>query len=450
MASVAELRSMLTINILNEGCYKDLPIRAMESLEGKDPILLDGNYASRDEAVLKCLLLGRKLGYAVVGVQDGGMCVGSAKVKTYKKYGVSHDCRGDRKGGPWASEVYLSLTNHITDFLAGVTYESKGCYKDQEARAISSLEGKDVLLSDSYTEREDAIQKCAVAAIIRGYKTFGIQNGGMCVSGPNAHQTYSKYGESMDCKNDGEGGPWANQVYNLVGRVDDIFESVQRLHVGCFDDMQAQRIPSLMQDPVLNITITSDTDFGESVAGLKLSQQENRFNVKCALATWRRGHKAYVVTADGQCASGPDTHTNIVKFGYGLEECSTVPANNKAYLVGPSPFIPPYEELHVEYESVGCYEDRGERAIENAASLEYYPFGYSIYYFMKGNEIQKCALFAKLVGYKVFAIQNGGECLTSATAHKTYSKYGESQVCKGDGKGGPFANQVYRLSERKG
>ena len=69
---------------------------------------------------------------------------------------------------------------------------------------------------------------------------------------------------------------------------------------------------------------------------------------------------------------------------------------------------------------------------------------------MKGNEIQKCALFAKLIGYKVFAIQNGGECLTSATAHKTYSKYGESQVCKDDGKGGPFANQVYRLSERKG
>lgn len=114
MASVVELRSMLTINVLNEGCYKDLPIRAMESLEGKDPILLDGNYASRDEAVLKCLMLGRKLGYAVVGVQDGGMCVGSTKVKTYKKYGVSHDCRGDRKGGPWASEVYLSLTNHIT------------------------------------------------------------------------------------------------------------------------------------------------------------------------------------------------------------------------------------------------------------------------------------------------------------------------------------------------
>ncbi|XP_066027384.1 uncharacterized protein [Pocillopora verrucosa] len=447
IGKISELRPMLTNYILNEGCYKDLPIRAMESLEGKDPILLDGNYASRDDAVLKCLLLGRKLGYLVVGVQDGGMCVGSTKVKTYKKYGVSHDCRGDRKGGPWASEVYLSFTNRITDFLAGVTYESKGCYKDQEARAISSLEGKDVLLSDSYTEREDAIQKCAVAAIIRGYITFGIQNGGMCVSGPNAHQTYSKYGESMDCKNDGEGGPWANQVYNLVGRVDDIFESVYRLHVGCFDDMQAQRIPSLMQDPVLNITITSD--FREIHAHLNLSQQEDRFNVKCALATWRRGYKAYVVTADGQCASGPDTHTNIVKFGYGLEECSTVPANNKAYLVGPGPFIPPFEGLHVEYESVGCYEDKRVPAIENATPLGYDLLGYYINK-MKGNEIQKCALYAKLIGYKVFAIQNGGECLTSATAHKTYSKYGESRVCKGDGKGGPFANQVYRLSERKG
>ena len=105
--------------------------------------------------------------------------------------------------------------------------------------------------------------------------------------------------------------------------------------------------------------------------------------------------------------------------------------------------------LHVEYESVGCYEDKRERAIENATPLGYDLFGYYINK-MKGSEIQKCALYAKLIGYKVFAIQNGGECLTSATAHKTYSKYGESRVCKGDGKGGPFANQVYRLSERKG
>ena len=49
----------------------------------------------------------------------------------------------------------------------------------------------------------------------------------------------------------------------------------------------------------------------------------------------------------------------------------------------------------------------------------------------------------------MFAIQDGGQCLTSPTAHETYNKYGESQDCKSDGKGGPWANQVYRLKEYK-
>ena len=50
----------------------------------------------------------------------------------------------------------------------------------------------------------------------------------------------------------------------------------------------------------------------------------------------------------------------------------------------------------------------------------------------------------------MFGIQDGGFCATSATAHETYNKYGESQDCKSDGKGGPWANQVYRFPERKG
>ena len=79
------------------------------------------------------------------------------------------------------------------------------------------MERSDILLNDSYSQRNDAIQKCALAAKIRGYKTFAIQDGGMCVGGPTAHETFDKYGESQDCKNDGKGGPWANQVYNLTG-----------------------------------------------------------------------------------------------------------------------------------------------------------------------------------------------------------------------------------------
>ena len=87
-------------------------------------------------------------------------------------------------------------------------------------RAIPSLEGNDTLLNGSYSLRSDAIRKCALAAMVLGYQTFAIQDGGMCVGGPNAHNTYDEYGRSQGCKNNGKGGPWANQVYNLTGTVE--------------------------------------------------------------------------------------------------------------------------------------------------------------------------------------------------------------------------------------
>ena len=86
------------------GCYKDLPVRAMDSLEGQDH-LLDGNYKTRTDAIQKCILVGKGRGYEVVGIQDGGMCVGSATLRGFNKYGISYDCKSDGKGGPWATEV---------------------------------------------------------------------------------------------------------------------------------------------------------------------------------------------------------------------------------------------------------------------------------------------------------------------------------------------------------
>ncbi len=114
---------------------------------------------------------------------------------------------------------FYMLILHLlsSDFLSSVKYESLGCYRDKRVRAIPSMEGRDVLLEDSYSQRNDAIQKCAVAAKVRGFKTFAIQDGGMCVGSWWAHKTFGKYGKSQDCKNDGKGGPWANQVYNLIG-----------------------------------------------------------------------------------------------------------------------------------------------------------------------------------------------------------------------------------------
>ena len=106
------------------------------------------------------------------------------------------------------------------DILSSVKYELLGCYKDKDedkgVRAIPSMEKSDALLKDNYSQRNHVIQKCAVAALTRGYKMFAIQDGGMCVGSPNAHKVYGKYGKSQDCKIDGKGGVGANEVYNLT------------------------------------------------------------------------------------------------------------------------------------------------------------------------------------------------------------------------------------------
>ena len=49
-----------------------------------------------------------------------------------------------------------------------------------------------------------------------GYRMFAVQNGGWCASSAAAPKTFAKYGNSTACKQDGEGGPWANQVYSFI------------------------------------------------------------------------------------------------------------------------------------------------------------------------------------------------------------------------------------------
>ena len=67
-----------------------------------------------------------------------------------------------------------------------------------------------------YRVRKNAIAKCAVAAIRAGYRMFGVQDGGWCASSASAPQTFDKYGQSNDCRADGESGPFANHVYTVI------------------------------------------------------------------------------------------------------------------------------------------------------------------------------------------------------------------------------------------
>ena len=66
------------------------------------------------------------------------------------------------------------------------------------------------------------------------------------------------------------------------------------------------------------------------------------------------------------------------------------------------------------------------------------------------NAIKKCYEATKKLGTEpgIFALQNGGECRSSRDAWLRYGIYGPSQRCK-EGKGGPLANDVYRITNSK-
>lgn len=93
-----------------------------------------------------------------------------------------------------------------------------GCFQDRDDRAIPTLEGQDPILDGDYKTRLDPISKCFQAAKKRGFRIFAIQDGGWCATSASAAKTFNRYGKSSACKSDGEGGPWANQVYYIKGQ----------------------------------------------------------------------------------------------------------------------------------------------------------------------------------------------------------------------------------------
>ena len=68
-----------------------------------------------------------------------------------------------------------------------------GCFKDTSRRAIPQLDGKSRLIRGYYKRRKFAIQNCILAAVQRGYRMIGVQDGGWCASGPRAQRTFSRY-----------------------------------------------------------------------------------------------------------------------------------------------------------------------------------------------------------------------------------------------------------------
>lgn len=95
------------------------------------------------------------------------------------------------------------------------------------------------------------------------------------------------------------------------------------------------------------------------------------------------------------------------------------------------------------YSSLGCFrdddQDRAVPTMEGTHQLLKESF------LTRKDAVEKCAEVTRSRGWKVFAVQDGGWCASSPTAHLTYNKYGTAINCV-DGKGGMFANDVYIIN----
>ena len=102
---------------------------------------------------------------------------------------------------------------------ASFTYKGLGCYFDKNSpRAIPSLEKKCDLLDGRYSNRNDAIQKCAECANWNGFEIFAVSRNGECLSSADALGNYFIHGSSTNCNEKGTGSvsPRSMEVYKVV------------------------------------------------------------------------------------------------------------------------------------------------------------------------------------------------------------------------------------------
>lgn len=69
--------------------------KALLSLEGKHPLIMDGHGESRANALMKCAEAAWDLGLKVFALQNGGECMGEhGGERKFMKMGMSSLCHG--------------------------------------------------------------------------------------------------------------------------------------------------------------------------------------------------------------------------------------------------------------------------------------------------------------------------------------------------------------------
>ncbi|XP_065058301.1 uncharacterized protein LOC135686072 isoform X7 [Rhopilema esculentum] len=120
-------------------------------------------------------------------------------------------------------------------------YSYLGCYSDDaKDHVLPTIEKTHPLLTDNFLTRENAILKCALVAKERGYKVFGIQDGGWCATSGNAHTKFKKYGKAFNCVS-GKGGMLSFDIY----QINDFFSGIVTLVLNDFGKVLIPELTSI-------------------------------------------------------------------------------------------------------------------------------------------------------------------------------------------------------------
>lgn len=96
------------------------------------------------------------------------------------------------------------------------------------------------------------------------------------------------------------------------------------------------------------------------------------------------------------------------------------------------------------YIHFGCWKDSIPRALSSFEGTSPTLDGN---YKNRERAFQKCFELTKSLGYKIFGVQDGGQCFISTLPDDSYKTYGTSNECLSDGEGGPMANDIYKIKE---
>jgi len=200
--------------------------------------------------VEQCMAEAVAKGYQCIGVQFFGECwSGPNACETYKKYGESKRCWNGvgqsltnyvykvkstgpmtlpsemPTAGPTEMPTTIPTTQLPTTMHHGTKprWEPKvvadnttplGCWAESRRHRAMPIIIGDFRRNIDYKNMHLLVAQCMEKAIASGYKCIGIQYFGECWSGPNACETYKKYGRSRNCWN-GVGKEMTSYVYAL-------------------------------------------------------------------------------------------------------------------------------------------------------------------------------------------------------------------------------------------